>query len=188
MLEEAMPNGAKDIISNLGYILAILPDLIAGMFTGNGKALALKDNILPLAAIVTALFVKKNLFLKMLLLGFGGATLFYKASKDALNLKKLNEENAKPYRIYKTYADEPLDSRLSNPTIKDGALLMSIDGDPNVITLSETALENYRQGKLPLNTLANKVLEVWDKQNLALNEELENERTVANRQTQNRTI
>ena len=188
MLEEAMPNGAKDIISNLGYILAILPDLIAGMFTGNGKALSLKDNILPLAAIVTALFVKKNLFLKMLLLGFGGATLFYKASKDALNLKKLNEENTKPYRIYKTYADEPLDSRLSNPTIKDGALLMSIDGDPNVITLSETALENYRQGKLPLNTLANKVLEVWDKQNLALNEELENERTVANRQTQNRTI
>ena len=77
MLEEAMPNGAKDIISNLGYILAILPDLIAGMFTGNGKALALKDNILPLAAIVTALFVKKNFFLKMLLLGFGGATLFY---------------------------------------------------------------------------------------------------------------
>lgn len=188
MLEAALPNGTKDILSNLGYILATLPDLIAGMFTGNAKSLQLKDNIFPLAAIIAGLFIKRNTFLKVLLMGFGGATLFYKASKDTLDLKKFNDDNSKPYRIYKTYADEPLNSRLSNPVIKDGTLLMTIDGDPNVITLSDVALENYRQGKLPLNTLANKVLESWDKQNLALNEELENERNITTRQTQSRTI
>ena len=65
---------------------------------------------------------------------------------------------------------------------------MSIDGEPNMITLSDVALENYRQGKLPLNTLANKVLEVWDNQKLAFNEELENERNINTRQKQSLTV
>ena len=188
MLEQALPNGAKDIISNLGYILSVLPDLLLGMLTGKGNALALKDNIFPLAAIIAGLFIKRNSFLKMLLLGFGGATLFYRASKDALDTKKIESDNTKPYRFYKTYADQPLNSRISNPNIKDGVLLMSIDGEPNMITLSDVALENYRQGKLPLNTLANKVLEVWDNQKLALNEELENERNINTRQKQSLTV
>ena len=63
--------GMSDIGKNLGYVLAMLPDMLIGMLTGQSKNLHLKDNLLPFGAIFAGLFVK-NPLLKMLLIGLGG--------------------------------------------------------------------------------------------------------------------
>ena len=42
-----------EISKNLGYVLAMLPDILVGMFTGRTKSLDLGDNVLPIASIGT---------------------------------------------------------------------------------------------------------------------------------------
>lgn len=71
------------VAGNLGYIIAMLPDMLLGLFTGKTKSLGLKDNLLPIASIVAGLFVR-NPLLKMLLMGLGGTNLLNKASKEIL--------------------------------------------------------------------------------------------------------
>lgn len=79
---------------------------------------------MPLAAIFGGMFVK-NPLLKMLLLGFGGANLFNNAGHAALK-----EGYAKTSRAvtYKTYSDEPLNKRISNPVMKGSSMVATIDG------------------------------------------------------------
>ena len=36
---------------NLGYILAMLPDILLGVFTGRTQSLGLKDNLLPIVRV-----------------------------------------------------------------------------------------------------------------------------------------
>ena len=67
-----------DISKNLGYVLAMLPDILVGMFTGRTKSLDLGDNVLPIASIVAGIFIK-NPILKMMMIGLGGANLLNKA-------------------------------------------------------------------------------------------------------------
>ena len=61
-------NGISDIGHNLGYVLAMLPDMLVGMFTGKTKSINIKDNMMPIASIVAGMFVK-NPILKMVLIG-----------------------------------------------------------------------------------------------------------------------
>ena len=82
--------GMSDIGKNLGYVLAMLPDMLIGMLTGQSKSLHLKDNLLPFGAIFAGLFVK-NPLLKMLLIGLGGANILNKAGHEIL-------DNAGAYR------------------------------------------------------------------------------------------
>ena len=77
-------NGISDIGHNLGYVLAMLPDMLVGIFTGKTKSLGLKDNMLPLASIVAGMFVR-NPILKMVLIGMGGLNLLNKAGHEALD-------------------------------------------------------------------------------------------------------
>ena len=79
-------NGISDIGHNLGYVLAMLPDMLVGIFTGNTKSLGLKDNMLPLASIVAGMFVR-NPILKMVLIGMGGLNLLNKAGHGLDNHK-----------------------------------------------------------------------------------------------------
>ena len=67
-------SGLSDIGRNAGYILAMLPDILLGMFTGKTKSLGVKDNLVPIASIMAGMFVK-NPLLKMTLIGLGGANL-----------------------------------------------------------------------------------------------------------------
>ena len=64
-------NGLSDILKNPGYVLAMLPDILVGLFTGKTKSLNMDNSFLPLASIVAGMFVK-NPLLKMLLMGMGG--------------------------------------------------------------------------------------------------------------------
>ena len=48
-LQHAGLSDFSDVTKNLGYVLAMLPDMIIGMFTGKNPNLQLEDNLLPLA-------------------------------------------------------------------------------------------------------------------------------------------
>lgn len=80
-------DGIGDVAGNLGYILAMLPDILLGVFTGRTQSLGLKDNLLPIASIVAGMFVK-NPMLKMLLIGLGGANLLNKAGHEVLGKER----------------------------------------------------------------------------------------------------
>lgn len=154
-------NGMGDTLGNLGYVIAMLPDVLLGAFTGKSPSLRPGDNLLPIASIVAGIFVR-NPLLKMLLVGMGGANLLNKAGHEALRGRteekvKVNASNGNDVR-YRRYADEPLNPRIVNPVLQGGTLVATIDHVPCTIQLSPTVAEAYRAGALPLNTLANAVL------------------------------
>lgn len=152
-------NGLGDITHNLGYVLAMLPDMLVGVFTGKTKNLKIEDNMLPLASIVAGMFVK-NPILKMVLMGTGGLNLLNKAGHEAIDIQK--DKNMTYANVgksnYRIYPDEPLNERICNPQIKGNCLVASIDRVLCTIALPDTVVEAYNQGALPMNTLANAVL------------------------------
>ncbi len=158
-------DGFSDIGNNLGYVIAMLPDILVGLFTGKTQSLGLKDNMMPIAAILAGMFVK-NPLLKMTLIGMGGANLLNKAGHEALaNKRKGNDGNAVSYGNttaqavqYKSYPDEPLNPRIANPVLQGNCLVATIDRVPYTIQLPEHVVGAYQAGALPLNTLANAVL------------------------------
>ena len=158
-------DGFSDIGNNLGYVIAMLPDILVGMFTGKTQSLGLKDNMMPIAAILAGMFVK-NPLLKMTLIGMGGANLLNKAGHEALaNKRESNDGNTASYGNttaqavqYKSYPDEPLNPRIANPVLQGNCLVATIDRVPYTIQLSEHVVGAYQAGALPLNTLANAVL------------------------------
>ena len=152
-------NGFGDIGKNLGYVLAMLPDMIIGMFTGKTPNLKLQDNLMPLAAIVGGMFVKSPL-LKLLLIGFGGANILNKAGHAAISDGLAKSNNVS--KTYKVYPDEPLNSRIVNPAMKGSSMIATIDGVPSVINISRDAADAYNKGAIPINTLANAVLRKYD--------------------------
>lgn len=159
-------DGMGKVAGNLGYIIAMLPDMLLGLFTGKTKSLGLKDNLLPIASIVAGLFVR-NPLLKILLMGLGGANLLNKASKEALSNQQ-NEDNGYSRKEsgnlqYKRYADEPLNPRIANPVLQGCTLIATIDRVPCTIQISPTVADAYRSGAVPLNTLANAILAQSDR-------------------------
>ena len=158
-------NGFSDIGNNLGYVIAMLPDILVGLFTGKTQSLGLKDNMMPIAAILAGMFVK-NPLLKMTLIGMGGANLLNKAGHEALaNKRESNDGNAVSYDNttaqavqYKSYPDEPLNPRIANPVLQGNCLVATIDRVPYTIQLPEHVVGAYQARALPLNTLANAVL------------------------------
>ena len=171
-------DGFSDITNNLGYILAMLPDMLVGLFTGKTKSLNMDNSMIPLASIVAGMFVK-NPILKMLLMGMGGANLLNKAGHEALERKQnegveevrnlgseenRNQGNSETRSAgngqvqYRQYADEPLDPRIDKPVLRGNCLVMSIDKVPCTIQLPQAVVEAYQAGALPLNTLANAIL------------------------------
>ena len=171
--------GFGDVGKNLGYVLAMLPDMLVGMFTGKSRNLKFGDNMMPIAAIFAGMFVK-NPLLKMMLVGLGGANLLNKAGHEALE----NRDGVKPQPIrqYRKYDDEPLDLRISQPVMKGNTLVATIDNIPSVITLNEDAVDAYYQGVLPLNTLVNAVLRKYDDQQRSIQENFDRQMKVEERQ------
>jgi len=178
-------NGFSDVGKNLGYVLAMLPDMLVGMFTGKSRNLKFGDNMMPIAAIFAGMFVK-NPLLKMLLVGLGGANLLNKAGHEALE----NRDGVKPQpvRQYRKYDDEVLDLRISQPVMKGNTLVATIDNVPSVITINDDAVDAYYQGVLPLNTLANAVLRKYDEQQRILQENYDRQIKVDERQVQSMGI
>ena len=152
-------DGIGNITGNLGYVMAMLPDILLGVFTGKTQSLNIKDNLLPIASIVAGMFVR-NPLLKMLLIGLGGANLLNKAGHEVLRERSEGEMNTanRSAAQYRHYPDEPLNPRITNPVLQGNMLVATIDRVPCTIQLSQTVTDAYRAGALPLNTLANAVL------------------------------
>ena len=159
--------GFSDVFKNLGYVLAMLPDMMIGMFTGKTKSLSVQQNLLPIAAIVMGMFVR-NPLLKMLLIGLGGANLLNKATHEILG----ETPSAKEVR-YRPYADERLNARISHPQLNGNLLVATIDGVPCTVTLQESVVDAYQKGTLPINTLANAVLAKYDEQRMEVEQNYE---------------
>ena len=158
VLDKHNSNSFSDVSSNLGYVIAMLPDMLINMFTGKNQNFRMENNILPIASIFAAMFVK-NPLIKMLMVGLGGAGLLKSAGTEVLSYGNPNDN-----KVYKKYLDEPLNSRLSEPAVKGSSLFVDIDNIPMVINISKEAAIAYRDGNLPLNTLANSVLVKYDQQ------------------------
>jgi len=159
--------GFSDVFKNLGYVLAMLPDMMIGMFTGKTKSLSVQQNLLPIAAIVMGMFVR-NPLLKMLLIGLGGANLLNKATHEILG----ETPSTKEVR-YRPYADERLNARISHPQLNGNLLVATIDGVPSTVTLQESVVDAYQKGALPINTLANAVLAKYDEQRMEVEQNYE---------------
>ena len=154
--------GLGDITGNLGYILAMLPDILLGVLTGKTQSLGIKDNLLPIASIVAG-GVIKNPMLKMLLIGMGGANLLNKAGHEMLGREQPSRSTDGGNVQYKHYTDEPLNPRIVNPVLQGNTLIATIDRVPCTVQLSPTVADAYRAGALPLNTLANAILAQSDR-------------------------
>ena len=159
--------GFSDVFKNLGYVLAMLPDMMIGMFTGRTKSLSVQQNLMPIAAIVMGMFVR-NPLLKMLLIGLGGANLLNKATHEIIG----ETPSSKEVR-YRPYADERLNARISHPQLNGNLLVATIDGIPCTVTLQNSVVDAHQKGALPLNTLANAVLAKYDEQRMEVEQNYE---------------
>lgn len=145
-------NGLGDIGHNLGYVIAMMPDILVGMMTGKTQSLHLRNNLIPMASVVAGLFVK-NPILKMVLIGMGGLNLVNKAGHESI--ERHNNPNGPRFRQYE---DQELNPRITGPVINGNCLVANIDRTPCSIMLSDNVVAAYQSGALPLNTLANTVL------------------------------
>ena len=155
-------NGLGDIGRNAGYILAMLPDMLLGMFTGKTQSLGIRENLVPIASIMAGLFVK-NPLLKMTLIGLGGANLLNKAGHEQLVKQEGIQQQTVPQVRYLQYEDEQMDPRIRDAQVRGNALFATLDGIPVTIALPEKVIDAYNQGALPLGRLANAVLEKCDR-------------------------
>jgi hypothetical protein len=154
LLQSVGLDGISDVGRNLPYVIAMLPDMLVGMFTGKTQSVGLKKDMIPIASILMGMFVD-NPLLKMVLIGMGGANLINKIGHEAI-------ERQQPTQQYKQYADEELNPRISNPVVQGNTLVASIDNVPCSVTITENAAQAYASGALPLNTLTNAVLAKYD--------------------------
>lgn len=144
--------GLGNIGHNLGYVIAMMPDILVGMMTGKTQSLHLRDNLIPMASVVAGLFIK-NPILKMVLIGMGGLNLVNKAGHESI------ERHNNPDGLrFKRYEDQELNPRIVSPVINGNCLVADIDRTPCSVMLPDNVVAAYQSGALPLNTLANAVL------------------------------
>ena len=155
-------NGISDIGRNAGYILAMLPDILLGMFTGKTQSLGVRDNLVPIASIMAGLFVK-NPLLKMTLIDLGGANLLNKAGHDQLAKRDGVTTETSVQNRFLQYEEQAMNPRIRDPQIQGNTMIASIDGIPVTVTLPEKVVQAHAAGALPLSTLANAVLERCDR-------------------------
>ena len=159
LLQSVGLDGIGDIGRNLPYVIAMLPDMLVGLFTGKTTSVNLRSGMMPLASILVGMFVR-NPLLKMVLIGMGGANLVNKMGHEAIDRKSENNRSAVRYR---QYADEELNPRITGAVIRGNTLIATIDNVPCSVTLPDNAAQAYAAGALPLNTLANAVLARHDR-------------------------
>lgn len=154
LLQSVGLGGIGDIGRNLPYVIAMLPDILVGLFTGKTSSVNLRGGMMPLASILVGMFVK-NPLLKMVLIGMGGANLINKMGHEAIG--RMPENHRQSIR-YRQYDNEALNPRISDAAVHGNTLIATIDNVPCSVTLPDNAAQAYAVGALPLNTLANAVL------------------------------
>lgn len=165
--------GLSDLTANLGETIAMLPEMLVGMFTGKIKGFSMKDNMMPLALIFGGLlFGKRNPLLRLLLMGFGGMLLLNNANKVLTG--KGEGQQQQPRATYRRIEDEPLNPRIKNVELKGNTILAEVDGLQTIFTIeSERTIDAYNKGVLPLNVMCNAALRKFDESKLTASEHYE---------------
>lgn len=165
--------GLSDLTGNLGETIAMLPEMLVGMFTGKIKGFSMKDNMMPLALIFGGLlFGKRNPLLRLLLMGFGGMLLLNNANKVLTG--KGEGQQQQPRATYRRIEDEPLNPRIKNVELKGNTILAEVDGLQTIFTIeSERTIDAYNKGVLPLNVMCNAALRKFDESKLTASEHYE---------------
>lgn len=183
LLQSVGLDGIGDIGRNLPYVIAMLPDMLVGLFTGKTTSVNLKSGMMPLASILVGMFVR-NPLLKMVLIGMGGANLVNRMGHEAIDR---GQDGQRSVARYRRYDDEELNPRISGAVIRGNTLIATIDNVPCSVTLPDNAAQAYAAGALPLNTLANAVLARHDRmktmaednyRNLEIEQERQRERGI----------
>lgn len=155
-------NGMGDTMQHLGVTLAMLPDMLLGVFTGRTKSIGLNSGtMMPLAALIGGTFIR-NPLLKIPLLLYGGASLLNRTGQESLSEYRKEEQHAPQQQRYKRYEDEALGRRLRNPQIEGNIMLVDIDNVPRLVTLPTNVIDAYHEGALTVNTIANRILSKVD--------------------------
>ena len=90
---------------------------------------------------------------------YGGVNLVNKVGQEALSeIRQTTSQNIR----YKQYADEELNTRISNPHVEGNVLIVDIDHVPRIVTMPPSLAEAYQSGAIPINTLANHILAKTD--------------------------
>ena len=169
-------NGISGLGDNLGYTLAMLPDMIMGMLTGQNKNLTLHKGALPLLMVFGSLFCH-NPIMKYLLLGLGGLGFLGQSNKELQG----REGTSRTLSTYKRYPDEPTDGRIVFNGIKGQDIAVTIDGNPFVVQLDPFTIDSYNRGAVSQGALCNAVLKAYDEQYSGVSERYER---VVNQQEQ----
>lgn len=140
--------------NNWSYVLGMLPDTLLGMFSGKSN-LKMGDAALPLGMLLLGMFVK-NPILKMLLMVGGGASLFNKAGHAILTEGEEKEQRAV---AVKQYPDEELNPRMKDLQMEGNRIVGRLDNVPFMLDIPEQTAACVRNGTLPLNYLANRIVE-----------------------------
>lgn len=160
-------NGMGDTMQHLGFTLAMLPDMLLGVFTGRTKSIGLNsETMIPLAALIGGTFIR-NPLLKIPLLLYGGAGLLNRSGQESFSEYRKEKQVTPPTPQYKRYEDEVLDKRLSNPQIEGDIMLVDIDNVPRLVTLPTNVIEAYHEGALTVNTIANRILSKVDQSGIS---------------------
>lgn len=171
-------NGLSGLGDNLGYTLAMLPDMIMGMLTGQNKNLTLHKGALPLLMVFGSLFCH-NPIMKYLLLGLGGLGFLGQSNKELQG----REGTSRTLSTYKRYPDEPTDGRIVFNGIKGQDIAVTIDGNPFVVQLDPLTIDSYNRGAVSQGALCNAVLKAYDEQYSGVSERYER---VVNQQEQDK--
>ena len=90
---------------------------------------------------------------------YGGVNLVNKVGQEALSeIRQTTSQNIR----YKQYADEELNTRISNPHVEGNVLIVDIDHVPRIVTMPPSLAEAYQSGAIRINTLANHILAKTD--------------------------
>ncbi len=175
-------------MNNIGSTIASLPDAMVSMLSGTSNTMGMnKSTLMPIAALFGAYFLH-NPLLKLLCGTMGVTGLLKNTAKEnkVLEDQKNNPTSYSQANQYKRYADEQLNPRVNIKGINGQTIVMDIDNVPHTIVIPTQAAEAYAQGSLPLNTLANAVLQKYDERNQTAQQTFDQSRQA--QEEQGRTI
>lgn len=151
-------DGLSGLGDNLGYTLAMLPDMLFGMLTGQNTHMRLDKAAFPLLMIFGGIFMN-NPILKYMMIGLGGMNILNQGQKEAI---ARDEQERRAVTSYKRYPEEPLDPRIQFNGIKGNSLVVAIDGNPYVVQLDDDTIDSYERGAVSQSALCNAVLRTYD--------------------------
>ena len=141
------------ISSSPATMMAMLPDMLIGM--GN-TSFSERNNAVPLACLFAGLFTsKQNPLLRNLLMVMGGSGLLMNAGETLRVDEARQRAVAGP--MYKCYADEALDTHISDLEVRGRQMVCYYDGTLYRFNMTEEMRGAMDAGALPVNTLANRV-------------------------------